>query len=102
MASKYRRYVNYDAIHVESIADIPFDYYGAMTVPATFLSSHDTSDFEIIGTSTDCDGIEPIGREFIEKYFADGNTGHYTPNMRILGYYDEEGRAVIPYKRILV
>ena len=45
----YLKYVNYDAIEVAKVADIPCDYAGAMGVPITFLSVHSPDQFEIVG-----------------------------------------------------
>ena len=45
----YPKYDNYDAINVDKISDIPFDYYGEMGVPITFLDGFDTSMFELVG-----------------------------------------------------
>ena len=39
--SEYPTYVNYDAIEVSRIADIPGDYNGKMGVPITFLEFYD-------------------------------------------------------------
>lgn len=35
---KYPKYDNYDAINVDKVKDIPYDYDGVMGVPITFLS----------------------------------------------------------------
>lgn len=48
---EYPRYVNYDAIEVSKIADIPYDYDGEMGVPITFLDKYNPEQFEIIGSS---------------------------------------------------
>ena len=45
----YPTYDNYDAINVDRVADIPYDYDGAMGVPITFLDKHNPDQFEIIG-----------------------------------------------------
>lgn len=45
---KYPKYDNFDAIHVSKVAEIPFDYYGIMGVPLTYLKYHN-DDFEIVG-----------------------------------------------------
>lgn len=37
---KYPKYDNYDAINVDSIKDIPFDYSGVMGVPVTILDKN--------------------------------------------------------------
>ena len=48
---EYPRYVNYDAIEVSKIAEIPYDYDGEMGVPITFLDKYNPDQFEIIGSS---------------------------------------------------
>lgn len=46
---KYPRYVNFDAIEVSKVADIPCDYAGNMGVPITFVTQYNPDQFEIIG-----------------------------------------------------
>lgn len=46
---EYPKYDNYDAINVNKVADIPFDYDGVMGVPITFLGKYNPNQFEIIG-----------------------------------------------------
>lgn len=48
----YQRFDNYDAINVDSVRDIPCDYYGVMGVPINFLFDYSPKQFEIIGTAT--------------------------------------------------
>jgi len=47
----YPKYVNYDAINVDKVKDIPYDYYGVMGVPITFITSYNPDQFKIIGIS---------------------------------------------------
>jgi len=49
--TEYPKYVNYDAIEVGKVKDIPVDYEGAMGVPITFLDKYNPDQFEIIGSS---------------------------------------------------
>ena len=49
--SEYPKYVNYDAISVSKVTEIPTDYEGEMGVPITFLDKYNPSQFEIIGSS---------------------------------------------------
>lgn len=49
--TEYPKYVNYDAIEVGKVKDIPIDYDGAMGVPITFLDKYNPDQFEIIGSS---------------------------------------------------
>ena len=48
---EYPHYVNYDAINVNKVAEIPYDYDEEMGVPITFLDKHNPEQFEIIGSS---------------------------------------------------
>lgn len=45
----YPTYINFDAIEVSKISDIPYDFYGMMGVSDTFLHSYNPEQFEIIG-----------------------------------------------------
>ncbi|MCT7502005.1 adenine-specific methyltransferase EcoRI family protein [Aliarcobacter cryaerophilus] len=47
--NKYLKYDNFDAIHIARVSEIPFDYYGIMGVPLTYLKYHNDNDFEIVG-----------------------------------------------------
>ena len=46
----YQRYVDYDAIEVGHIKDIPCDYDGVMGVPISFPLHHNPAEFEVVGT----------------------------------------------------
>ena len=46
---EYPKYDLYDAIHVKSITDIPYDYPGIMGVPITIVNRYNSEQFEIIG-----------------------------------------------------
>ena len=46
--NKYLKYDNYDAINVDRVADIPFDYDGVIGVPITFIDKFNPDQFEII------------------------------------------------------
>ena len=45
----YPKYDNYDAINVDKVALIPYDYDGVMGVPITFLGQYCPEQFEIVG-----------------------------------------------------
>lgn len=77
---KYPKYDNYDAIEVSKVVNIPYDYYGLMGVPVTFLSKYCPEQFELIGHDHDLTG--------------DGGTG--IPD----GQFICKGKNV--YKRILI
>ena len=46
--NNYPKYDNYNAINIDKISDIPYDYYGEMGVPITFLNKYNPNQFEII------------------------------------------------------
>jgi len=46
---EYPQYDNYDAINVNKVAEIPYDYEEAMGVPITFLDKYNPEQFEILG-----------------------------------------------------
>lgn len=50
--TEYRTFLNYDAIEVKKVSDIPMDYDGAMAVPINFLARYNTDQFEVLGTSS--------------------------------------------------
>ncbi|MBQ7419221.1 MAG: adenine-specific methyltransferase EcoRI family protein [Prevotella sp.] len=102
---EYPKYDNYDAIDVSSTMDIPCDYPGIMGVPITFLDKHNPEQFELIGAETndfaESLGIQPIGKEWMERYRKAGGTGHYTANMRTL-VLTYKGKPKKAYFRILI
>lgn len=46
---EYPKYDTYDAINVNKISDIPYDYEGIIGVPITFMDKYNPNQFEIIG-----------------------------------------------------
>lgn len=102
----YPKYENFDAIDVSSISDIPLDYYGIMGVPKTFLDKYNPEQFEILGYEREDEnikiGINTIPAEFLKKYRQQGGKGHCSKGMRLLCYYDQQGKAKIPFSRILI
>lgn len=46
---EYPKYDNYNAINVNKVAEIPYDYDGVMGVPITFLDKYNPEQFEIVG-----------------------------------------------------
>ena len=54
----YPKYDNYDAINVNKVKDIPYDYEGVMGVPITFLDKYNLNQFEILGYTAKNMGCE--------------------------------------------
>lgn len=101
----YPTYSNYDAIEVSKVSDIPSDFAGLMGVPLSFFNTYNPDQFEIIGMTNlpeSLPGLTPIGKEWCDKYFAQGGTGHVSANMWGLVFYTSEGLAKRSYTRILI
>lgn len=94
-----------DCINVDKVVDIPCDYSGPMGVPITFLDKYNPDQFEILGCADA--NILPdrwVGapKHFIDLYYAQGNTGQYQEGNRLACYITNDGKAKIPYKRVIV
>ncbi len=48
----YPNYDNYNAINVDKVKDIPYNYEGVMGVPITFLDKYNPSQFEVVGIAS--------------------------------------------------
>ena len=46
----FPKYDNYDAINIDKVIDIPYDYNGVMGVPITFIDKFNPEQFEILGS----------------------------------------------------
>ena len=103
---EYPTYDNFDAINVDVTKDIPIDYKGYMGVPITFLNKFNPDQFEIIGLGQGnlYRELTPKGlsQQFVDDYYKSGGKGFVKENHPILGYYDANGKAVIPYMRIII
>lgn len=75
VAGNYHAYANYDAINVDSVADIPTDYDGIMGVPLSFLDKYNPDSFRIVKFRKGDDGKD--------LYYKDG-TAVIQPYFRIL------------------
>jgi len=97
----YAKYDNYNAIEVPYTDAIPNDYSGVMGVPISFLSKYSPEQFEIVELSR-YTKTRGMSKEFVEAYYASGQTGQISEGHPDLCYYDNEGRPVVPYMRILI
>lgn len=104
-AEKYPKYDNYDAIEVSKTAEIPQDFYGVMGVPITFLDKYNPEQFEILGcphANVLPEDFSGMSKKFVKLYYEQGNTGSYTIGHRLLSLIDSNGKAKVPYARILI
>ena len=99
------KYLNYDAIDVESVNKIPCDYEGEMGVPISIFDKLDTDQFELVGIMSNPEtlpSIRVIGPEWVDLYRSQGGTGHITANMKSLVGIDANGNAVSYYERVII
>ena len=103
---EYDSYDNFDAINVNVTNDIPCDYKGIMGVPITFLDKFNPDQFEIVSASDfaieDIEGWHGVTQEFYDLYYKQGNKGQIKVGWPLPYFVDKKGKAVIPYKRILI
>lgn len=104
--SLYPTYETFDAIDVKSVSDIPCDFPGIMGVPKNFMDVYNPDQFDILGYEREDEnihvGIEKMPEAFLATYRKQGGTGHYTKGMKMLCFYDTDGKAKIPFSRILI
>lgn len=103
---EYPKYDNYDAINVDKVTDIPCDYDGIMGVPITFLDKYNPEQFEVVCFSQgdlfiDAGG-EGASEQIVKDYYAQGNKGQISVGWKHAIYYDNNGKVVAPYQRILI
>ena len=102
---EYPKYDNYDAIEVSKTCDIPLDYEGVMGVPVTFLDKYCPTQFKVVGcadANVTPNGWKGMSKEFVELYYTQGNTGQYQEGNRLACFLTNDGKAKVPYKRILI
>lgn len=107
----YPTYDNYDAINVDKVKDIPYDYEGVMGVPITFMDKYNPDQFEILG-SDNYEDTPPTKQYGKKERVVDGvrkksNTGTLGPTIR----YEKFGKGTFfdvgypvrsTYKRIFI
>lgn len=84
----YPKYVNYDAINVDRVANIPDDYNGNMGVPITFIDKYDPEQFKIIALGiTGSIHFNSNRKMKVLKKSTGEWTGRYTHNAKGTLYY---------------
>ena len=102
---KYQKYLNFDVIEVPFIDSIPSDYVGLMGVPVSFMEKYNPKQFKIIGCADANivpNGWKGMPQEFVDLYYEQGNTGSYKEGNRLACYINNDGYAIVPYKRIII
>ena len=81
-SEEFPKYINYNAINVDKVNDIPFDYNGFIGVPITFLDKHNPEQFDIIelGIVGSCEFSNNRKMEILDKNGKP--TGKFTFNAK--------------------
>lgn len=93
---KYPYYDNHNAINVDKVSNIPFDYYECIGVPITFLDKYNPEQFEILVIT--CRGYSP---EFRIKLY-DTETYEKANDLNGSGCILINGKPKMLYGRILI
>ena len=78
---EYPKYDNYDAIDVSKVAEIPYDYTGAMGVPITFIDKYNPEQFEIVALGI-VGSIDFLCEKKMEILKNGQQTGKFTINAK--------------------
>lgn len=95
----FEHYVNYDAIEVPLVKNIPRDYDGKMGVPVSFLDKYNPEQFEIVGISLSL--AKPMSSIAPKGSYQQGGARFYTDNGD--GTYKRQyDRIVIRHRKAVV
>ena len=101
--SEYIKYINFDAIDIKKVLEIPLDYYGMMGVPDSFLEKYNPDQFEIIGLAESELG-KSIG--ISANLSAEQKDALFRENKSFRAgnpiYRDENGILKKPFSRIII
>ena len=80
--NEYPNYINYDAININKLTEIPLDYTGKMGVPITFIDKYNPEQFEIIALGI-VGSIDFSSNKKMELLDKNGlSTGKFTMNAK--------------------
>ncbi|MBQ7165024.1 MAG: adenine-specific methyltransferase EcoRI family protein, partial [Clostridia bacterium] len=100
---EYPKYINYNAIEVSKITEIPYDYYEAMGVPITFLDKYNPEQFEILGIDGGDMGVSyGIGINLTKVDIKNLFNEHRGFRRGKLCFRDNQGKLQMCYRRVLI
>lgn len=99
----YPHYINYNAIDVSKISDIPKDYFEPMGVPITFVDKYCPTQFEILGIDGGDMGVSyGVGADLSKAECTALFNEHRGFRRGKLSYRDENGKLQMCYRRIII
>ena len=101
--TEYPTYYKYNAINIKRVSEIPYDYYGLMGVPITFLEYYNPTQFEIIGLGAgDLGRAIGIGDNYTDEELKSFKKMNPAFRRGIPFYFDENKKLIVPYARIII
>ena len=95
----YVKYHNYNAINVDRVSDIPYDYFEVIGVPITYLQKHDSNLFEIVGLGGGV-GFNEINKECARTTIVYENPKQHNPDGTIVNGGKVNTHVVLPCNQI--
>ena len=101
--NEYRKFINFDAINVDKVSEIPCDYLGFIGVPITFIDKYNPNQFDIIGLGISNSGLEIGVHPYLpehKKYRKEiQHRGTVDGDLYML---DANGHPDVPYARVII
>lgn len=97
---KHPHYLNYDAIDVTRMRDLPGDYFGVMGVPITFIDHFNPDKFEILGKAGHKDSWGLRIFDYPEKQMVEQKVGKHSVKSSPVILVDGEPKLM--YQRIFI
>lgn len=99
---KYPKFDNYDAINVNRVQDIPYDYEGVIGCPITIFD-YNLDNIEIVWKGGDIEWAEQSGIFTPPPQVIQNEYKHNVKTWRVQNpYYLEDNKPVMPYNRIFI
>lgn len=100
---EYSKYINYNAIEVSKISEIPYDYYEPIGVPVTFLDKYNPKQFIILGLDGGDMGVSyGVGADLDKDQCTALFKEHKGFRRGKLCYRDNNGKLQVCYRRVLI
>ena len=99
---KCPKYDNYDAVNVDRVQDIPYDYEGVMGVPITIFD-HNLDNVEIVWKGGDIEWAEQSDIFTPPPQYIQNEYKHNDETWRVQNpYIITDGKPYCPYNRIFI
>ncbi len=103
LQEEYPHYLNFDAIEVNEVTRIPYDYWGMMGVADSFVKNYNPDQFEIIGLAESSLGVSiGLSANLTEEQLSALKAENPSFRRGNPIYRDKNGVLKKPYSRIII